>query len=92
MGEDAAVTGPYAGFEAAVARETRENYEKGPLARLGGNPETVAETIERAISATYPRSRYTVTPSARLLIWARRLLSDRAWDSLLRFWFPQPGR
>jgi len=90
--QDTASGGTYAGFDAAVARATRENYEGGPLARLGGGPETVAETIERAISATYPRSRYTVTPSARLLIWARRLLSDRAWDSLLRFWFPQPGR
>jgi len=91
MGEDAAVTGPYAGFEAAVARATRENYEKGPLARLGGNPETVAETIERAISAARPHSRYAVTPSAHLLIWLHRLLPDRIWDALLRSYYPQPG-
>ena len=91
MGEDAAGTGPYAGFEAAVARVTRENYEKGPLARLGGNPETVAETIERAISAARPRSRYAVTPSAHLLIWLHRLLPDRIWDALLRSYYPQPG-
>src|SRR5215216_5171081 len=37
IGDDGAKDGPYAGFEAAVARATRENYEKGPLARLGGN-------------------------------------------------------
>ena len=91
MGEDTAGSGPYTGFEAAVARETRENYEKGPLARLGGNPETVAETIERAISAARPRSRYAVTPSAYLLIWLRRLLPDRIWDALLRSYYPQPG-
>ena len=91
MGEDAAVTGPYAGFEAAVARATRENYEKGPLARLGGNLETVAETIERAISAARPHSRYAVTPSAHLLIWLHRLLPDRIWDALLRSYYPQPG-
>src|ERR671914_2658810 len=76
-------TGPYAGFEAGVARTTRENYERGPLAALGGGPEAVAETIERAISAARPRARYTVTPSARVLISARRLLPDRAWDGLL---------
>jgi NAD(P)-dependent dehydrogenase (short-subunit alcohol dehydrogenase family) len=83
--------GPYAGFEAGVARTTRENYERGPLARLGGGPEAVAETIERAISAARPRTRYAVTPSAKLLIPARRLLPDRAWDVLLRFFYPQPG-
>jgi NAD(P)-dependent dehydrogenase (short-subunit alcohol dehydrogenase family) len=83
--------GPYTGFEAGVARTTRENYERGPLARLGGGPEAVAETIERVISAARPRTRYAVTPSAKLLIPARRLLPDRAWDVLLRFFYPQPG-
>jgi NAD(P)-dependent dehydrogenase (short-subunit alcohol dehydrogenase family) len=91
MGEEEANSGPYAGFEAGVARTTRENYERGPLARLGGGPEAVAETIERAISAARPRTRYAVTPSAKLLIPARRLLPDRAWDVLLRFFYPQPG-
>jgi NAD(P)-dependent dehydrogenase (short-subunit alcohol dehydrogenase family) len=84
-------SGPYTGFDAGVARVTRENYERSPLARLGGGPEVVAETIERAISAARPRTRYTVTPSAKLLISARRLLPDRAWDALLRLFYPEPG-
>jgi NAD(P)-dependent dehydrogenase (short-subunit alcohol dehydrogenase family) len=92
MGKEASSSGPYAGFDAGVARTTRENYERGPLARLGGGPEAVAETIERAISAGPPRTRYTLTPSAKLLISARRLLPDRTWDGLLRFFYPQPGR
>ena len=83
--------GPYASFDAGVARTTRENYERGPLAALGGGPEAVAETIERAISAGRPRARYTVTPSARVLISARRLLPDRAWDGLLGLFYPRPG-
>jgi NAD(P)-dependent dehydrogenase (short-subunit alcohol dehydrogenase family) len=82
---------PYAALAAGVARTTRESYEGGPLARLGGGPEAVAGTIERAISAARPRTRYTVTPSAKLLISTRRLLPDRAWDGLLRFFYPQPG-
>src|ERR687893_46897 len=41
MGE-ATGGGPYAGFRAGVARTIRETYEMGPLAKLGGNPETVA--------------------------------------------------
>jgi NAD(P)-dependent dehydrogenase (short-subunit alcohol dehydrogenase family) len=91
MGEDAANNGPYAGFDAGVAEVTRENYERGPLAKLGGSPEAVAETIERAIWAARPRTRYTVTPSAKLLISTRRLLPDRAWDLLLRLFYPQPA-
>ncbi len=90
-GADPSNNDPYAGFDAGVARVTRENYERGPLARLGGGPEAVAETIERAISAARPRTRYAVTPSARLLISGRRLLPDRAWDGLLRLFYPQPG-
>jgi NAD(P)-dependent dehydrogenase (short-subunit alcohol dehydrogenase family) len=89
MGEDG--SGPYAGFDSGVARATRDNYERGPLARLGGGPEAVAETIERAISATRPRARYTVTPSAKLLILARQILPDRAWDGLVGYFYPRPG-
>src|SRR5215208_6251927 len=85
-------SGPYAGFDEAVARTTTENYERGPFSRLGGEPEAVAEAIERAISAQNPRSRYAVTPSARLFLGLRRLLPDRAWDAVLRTSYPQPGR
>ncbi len=84
--------GPYAEFTAAVARMTRETYERGLLARLGGDPDAVARTIERAISSPRPRGRYPVTPSARLLMWARKALPDRAWDAFLRSRLPQPGR
>ena len=83
--------GPYANFNAAVARATRNGYEKGLLAMLGGSPETVAHVIERAISSSRPRSRYKVTPSAQLLMWTRSLLPDRAWDTLLRTQYPQPA-
>jgi NAD(P)-dependent dehydrogenase (short-subunit alcohol dehydrogenase family) len=80
---------PYADFNAAVGAATAEVYE-GPLARLGGGPETVARAIERAISARRPKTRYKVTPSARLILAQRRLLSDRAWDAFLRTQFPTP--
>ena len=87
----AAVDGddPYADFNAAVGAATAGAYE-GPLARLGGGPETVARAIERAISARRPKTRYKVTPSARLILAQRRLLTDRAWDAFLRSQFPQP--
>src|SRR5215217_87467 len=37
--------GPYAGFDEAVARATMETYERGPISRLSGGPEAVAEAI-----------------------------------------------
>jgi NAD(P)-dependent dehydrogenase (short-subunit alcohol dehydrogenase family) len=84
--------GPYTGFDEAVARATTENYERGPISRLAGQPETVAEAIERAISVRSPRSRYVVTPSAHLFMWLRSLLPDSVWDAVLKTSYPQPGR
>ena len=83
---------PYAGFDEGVARTTAENYERGPISKLGSGPEAVAEAIEQAISARSPKSRYAVTPSAHLFLRLRRLLPDRAWDAVLRTTYPQPGR
>ncbi len=89
---DGSEDGPYAGFEAAVARATAQNYEGGPLLKLGGGPEAVAEKVEEAISVRRPRSRYAVTPSAHLFLWVRRLLPDRAWDAVVKTSYPRPGR
>ena len=91
IGDVAAAEGPYADFNRAVAEATAGAYD-GPLGRLGAGPEAVAAKIERAISARRPRTRYPVTPSARLIIGQRRLLPDRLWDAFLRSSFPQPGK
>lgn len=87
---DTPAEGPYAAFNAAVEAATKQVYEKGPLARLGGEPEDVAKVIERAITAARPRARYTVTPSATLLMTQRQLSPDWAWDALLASSFPRP--
>ena len=84
--------GPYARFNAGVAKAVRDNYERGPFLKLGGGPETVAATIERAMTADRPRTRYAVTPSAHLFIGLRRLLPDHAWDVLVSTVYPRPGR
>jgi NAD(P)-dependent dehydrogenase (short-subunit alcohol dehydrogenase family) len=86
-----AADGPYAVFHASVAKATRESYQKGPLARLGGTPDDVARVVERALTSPDPRARYTVTPSAGFLIGLRRMLPDRLWDAFLRSSFPSPG-
>ena len=90
----AAAGGPgvYAEFDAAVAKATRDVYEKGPVSKLGGGSDSVAKVIERAITADRPRIRYRVTPSAHLLVTQRALMPDAVWDRFLATQFPRPGR
>jgi len=83
--------GPYERFNHAVAASTQSVYERGPMARLGGGPETVARAIERAIASRTPKIRYRVTPSARLLAGQRALMTDGMWDRFLATQFPRPG-
>jgi NAD(P)-dependent dehydrogenase (short-subunit alcohol dehydrogenase family) len=80
---------PYAHFNAAVAAVTAGAYG-GPMRHLGAGPERVAKVLERAITRSHPPARITITPSAKLSIATRRLLSDRAWDAAMRRQFPQP--
>jgi NAD(P)-dependent dehydrogenase (short-subunit alcohol dehydrogenase family) len=81
----------YASFNERIASTTRAAYEGGPMSRLGGGPETVARTIERAILAKKPKARYTVTPSANVLLTIRKLLPDRAWDAFVASQMPRPS-
>jgi NAD(P)-dependent dehydrogenase (short-subunit alcohol dehydrogenase family) len=84
--------GPYGAFNDSVAQATKDVYEGGPMARLGGGPDTVARTVQRAITAKKPKTRYLVTPSAHLLVRQRSVMTDRMWDAMLRSQFPQPGK
>ena len=81
--------GPYGEFNQHVGKMTAGAYE-GPLSKLGGGPDAVAKVIAKAITSSRPRPRYTVTPSAKLSIGQRKLLTDRAWDRLMRTQFPTP--
>jgi short-subunit dehydrogenase len=83
--------GPYAAFNSHVARVTVSAYEQGPMARLGGEPSTVAKAIRRALESGNPRPRYRVTPSASLAIAQRRITPDRLYDRFLGTQFPRPG-
>jgi NAD(P)-dependent dehydrogenase (short-subunit alcohol dehydrogenase family) len=81
--------GPYGSFNRDVAQATEQVY-RGPLAKLGGGPDVVAGTIAGALKADRPKTRYPVTPSARLMMGQRRLMPDRVWDLLMRTQFPTP--
>jgi NAD(P)-dependent dehydrogenase (short-subunit alcohol dehydrogenase family) len=89
MGSD---DGPYAEFNAAVGAATEDAYAKGPLARLGGDADSVAKAVEKAITARRPPIRIRVTPSAHVLIGANGLMSDGMWDRFLAAQFPRPGQ
>jgi len=82
--------GPYAKFNEAVAATTVDAYQ-GPLSRLGGGPDTVATTIEKAATVKRPRTRYPVTPSAWLFMGQRAVLTDRMWDAVTGMQYPRPG-
>jgi NAD(P)-dependent dehydrogenase (short-subunit alcohol dehydrogenase family) len=82
--------GPYAAFDAAVARRLRSAHQ-GILKLAATSPEAVARAVERAISARRPRTRYVVPRAAELFTGSRRVLPDRAWDALMRRTLPTPG-
>ena len=82
--------GPYAEFNANVARATTEAYEKGPLAKLGGEPDDVAKAVEKAITAKSPKIRQRITASAHLLVGQRRLMTDGLWDKFVGTQFKSP--
>ncbi|BAU31165.1 oxidoreductase [Microcella alkaliphila] len=72
--------GPYAD----IARRMRATYEKIDGGRSAGTPEQVAEAIVRAATARTPKTREAVPASAKTIVGARRLLSDRAMDRLMK--------
>jgi NAD(P)-dependent dehydrogenase (short-subunit alcohol dehydrogenase family) len=82
--------GPYAKFNHDVAAATAGAYEGG-MARFGGGPETVANKIEKALTARRPSTRYKVTASAGVIMGLRRTMTDRMWDRFVKSQYPQPG-
>lgn len=84
-------SGPYAEFNASVGAATEEAYAKGPLAKLGGDGDSVAKAVEKAITAKHPPIRMRVTPSAHVLVGLNGLMSDGMWDRFLAGQFPRPG-
>jgi NAD(P)-dependent dehydrogenase (short-subunit alcohol dehydrogenase family) len=83
----------------SLAETYQEKIKSGPYAKIYatymGNasstraqskttPEDCARIMLQAIEAPNPKARYGVTPLATFAKWAKRLLSDRAADRLIR--------
>lgn len=85
-------TSVYDEFNKGIAALTNDAYQRGVLARLGGEPDNVARAIEKAIIARRAPLRVRVTPSAHLMIIQRRLMTGRMWDRFVATRFPSPRR
>ena len=66
--------------QAALAAALLESADR----QNGSPPEAVADVVWKALAAPRPRTRYRVGGGAKLLTGLRWLLSDRAFDSVIR--------
>jgi len=82
-----------------LAQPYQEEFKNGPYAKIYATywsnatstraeskttPEDCARIMLEAIEAPHPKPRYGVTPLATFAKWAKRLLSDRAADLIIR--------
>ena len=84
MAGSTATDSPYAGATRAVEKAMAGSYDN---ALLTAGPDAVARTVERALTAARPRSRYVVTPAARAMITARAVAPGKVWDRMVRLNF-----
>jgi NAD(P)-dependent dehydrogenase (short-subunit alcohol dehydrogenase family) len=75
-------TGAYSTLADGAAKALAASSE--PNARNTSDPAVIGKTIVKIANARRPRTRYRVGFGARPLVFLRRLLSDRAFDSLMR--------
>ena len=59
-------------------------FESGETSKMVSEPDVVAKTISRALRARRPRTRYATGGGAHVILFLRRILSDRAFDRLMR--------
>jgi short-subunit dehydrogenase len=76
-----AADSPYRAPIDALEKAITANY--GNRAMTAG-PERVARTIEEALTANRPRSRYVVTAAARALITVRATSPGKVWDRVVK--------
>ena len=68
---------PYKNLAAKHAALIDETYK-----RVGSEPIVIAKTIAKAINSNNPKTRYAVGGGAKLLLFMRRILSDKLFDKL----------
>ncbi len=71
---------PYATMRANVAEANAEAYGNRVMS---ASSESVAQAITAAIAADRPRTRYLLTPAAKLMAATHAVAGDRVWDRLM---------
>lgn len=72
--------GPYAAQAKAMAQSMVGEMSR----KYQSSPELIANTIAKAATARRPKTRYVVGMGAKPLLFMRKILSDRAFDCLIR--------
>jgi len=65
----------------ALTRKHAAMFERAD--KMGSQPIVVAKTIAKAITASRPKTRYATGGGAKLILFVRRILSDRMFDKLM---------
>jgi NAD(P)-dependent dehydrogenase (short-subunit alcohol dehydrogenase family) len=76
----ALVTGASSGIGAAIASRLLAGADKG----TASPPTVVADSVWQAVTARRPKTRYLMDGGAKLLVGLRWLLSDRAFDRVMK--------
>lgn len=72
--------GAYAKLAQRVAAAMDTSYGRGQ----GTDPRVIAKVVSRAIRSSRPQTRYAAGKYAKLMIWVRKWLGDRAFDRLIK--------
>ena len=72
--------GPYAKVAQSVAASMERSYGHG----RGTDPKVIAEVVGEAVKSPRPKTRYAAGKYAKMMIWVRKWLGDRAFDRLIK--------
>jgi short-subunit dehydrogenase len=71
---------PYAALRASVSRSNTEAYTNR---MVSVSAESVAQVVTSAVAADRPRTRYLLTPAAKVMAATHAVAGDRVWDRLM---------
>jgi short-subunit dehydrogenase len=71
---------PYAAMRASVSTSNREAYTNR---MMSASAESVAQVVASAVAAGRPRTRYLLTPAAKVMAATHTVAGDRVWDRLM---------
>lgn len=78
----------YSKLAEIIATAVENNYRS----KRAVQPEVIAKVVSKALNAKNPKARYVAPIDAKILMFSRRILPDRAFDNLLRFALKLPKK